>query len=95
MDPGSATHTLLAQLPALICKPHPESALVLPCTEPDPALPALSLIVLFGCPCLDKSLKIPVRTDTLLKILIPPTPVYFVHALRRVSVTSQYVMTQF
>ena len=92
MDPGSATHTL-AQLRTLICQPHPESAPVLPCTELDPALPALSLTVLFGCPCLDKSLKIPVRTDTLLKILIPPTPVYFVHALRRVA--SQYVTTQF
>ena len=87
MDPGSATHTL-AQLRTLICQPHPESALVLPCTELDPALPALSLTVLFGCPCLDKSLKIPVRTDTLLKIS-PNTSVFYS------CVASQYVTTQF
>ena len=92
MDLGFATYTL-AQLRTLIRQLHPESALVLSCTELDPALPALSLIVLFGCPCLDKSLKIPVRRDTLLKILIPPAPVYFVHVLRHVA--SQYVTAQF
>ena len=52
VDPGSSTQALA--LPRILtCQLHPESTLVLPCTELDPTLFALSL--LFGCPCLDKS----------------------------------------
>ena len=78
MDPGSATHTL-AQLRTLLCQPQPESALglVLPCTEPDPALPALSLTVLFGCPCLDKSLKQSCTYGYTLENLNPPNTSVF------------------
>ena len=84
MDPASATYAR-AQPRTILWEPQPESALVLPCTDLDTALLALSLTVLLGFPCENKFPRNSSTRGYILEIIRPPQHECVFHLSRHVA----------